>query len=182
MQNRAYERGSTSGIDILREVAANGRETTDGDIKQLLGGLYQSTTLGRNKKPNPWDPVSGPKVDRPLEVGTPVRLLMRTYIFRKGSRQKAFTDEVFTVDRVSRHNPNAYYLVDDDGERITGKIYRRQLQELTSRPDRWEVRVLRRRKSRKKGRKGQLELLVEWVGFPGRAPEWIPASDASGQL
>jgi hypothetical protein len=54
---------------------------------------------------------------------------MRTYIFRKGSRQKAFTDEVFTVDRVSRHNPNAYYLVDDDGEKITGKIYRRQLQD-----------------------------------------------------
>ena len=183
LQAHAYERGSRSGIDILREVAAGGGEEVDeGDIKQEIAGVYQSTTLGRNKKPNPWDPVTGPKVDMPLEVGTPVRLLKRPDIFRKGSRQKAFTDEVFTVDKVSHHNPNAYYLVDDKGEEIKGKIYRRQLQRLTSRPDRWEIRVLRRRKSRKKGSKGQLELLVKWVGFPNLPAEWIPASEVSGQL
>jgi hypothetical protein len=104
-------------------------------------------------------------------------LLKRPYIFRQGSKQKAFTDEVFTVTRQSRNNPNAYYVADENGEELKGRVYRRQLQELTDLPDRWEVRVLRRRK-----RRGRNEALVEWVGFPGRAAEWIPANDLSGQL
>jgi hypothetical protein len=89
---------------------------------------------------------------------------------------------VYTVSRRSRNNPNAYYVKNEAGEELIGKFYRRQLQALTSRPDRWEVRVLRRRKSTKKGRRGKLELLVEWVGFPGRPAEWILASDARAEL
>lgn len=189
LQAHAFKRGSTSGLDILRDVAAGGSGAVtdnpaeeDKDTAQVLAGVYQSTSLGRNKKPHSWDPVTGPRLDRPIEVGTHVRLLKRPDIFRKGSRQKAFTDEVFTVTRRSRNNANAYYVADESGQELKGRVYRRQLQELTSRPDRWEVRVLRRRKSTKKGRRGQLELLVEWVGYPGRPAEWIPASDASDSL
>jgi hypothetical protein len=190
LQDHAYERGNTSGIDILEDVAAGGTgavtsnpaEEPDKDVRLTLAGTLQSTRMGRNKKTNPWDPVTGPREDKPLRVGAHVRLLKRPDIFRKGSRQKAFTDEVFTVTRRSRNNPNAYYVADESGQELEGRVYRRQLQELTNVPDQWEIRVLRRRKSTKKGRRGQLELLVECVGFPGRPAEWIPASDASGQL
>jgi hypothetical protein len=185
LQDHAFERGSASGIDVLRDVAAGGsRSVTSNpaeeeakDVRQTLAGVMQSTRLGRYKKPNPWDPVNGPRKDRPLRPGAYVRLLKRPYIFRQGSKQKSFTDEVFTVTRQSRNNPNAYYVADENGEELKGRVYRRQLQELTDLPDRWEVRVLRRRK-----RRGRNEVLVEWVGFPGRAAEWIPANDLSGQL
>ena len=101
-----------------------------------------------------------------------MRLLRRGDIFRKGTRQKALTDEVFTVSRPSRDNPNAYYVKDETGEEIDGKVYRRQLQALTANPDRWEVNVLDRRQ-----RRGVREVLVEWVGHPHLRPEWIPAAN-----
>lgn len=102
-----------------------------------------------------------------------MRLLRRGDIFRKGTGQKAFTDEVFTVSRPSKNNPNAYYIKDDGGEEIDGKVYRRQLQALTTNPDQWEVNVLDRR--RRRGR--QPEILVKWVGHPHLRPEWIPAAN-----
>lgn len=180
IHDHAFERGSKSGVEILQE-AAKGEEDANPDEedahnRQTLAGLYQSTTLGRYKQPNPWDPVHGEKPDVPLAVGRPVRLLKRGDIFRKGTRSKAFSDEVFTVSRVSKNNPNAYYIKDEAGEEIDGKVYRRQLQALTSNPDRWEVRVLRRRR---RGRRGRREILVEWVGHPHLRPEWIPEEDAT---
>jgi hypothetical protein len=117
-----------------------------------------------------------------LPVSKNVRLLGRPYIFRKGAKQKAFSDKVFQVTRVSPYDPNAYYIKDDDDEEIQGKLYRRQLQSLTRRPDKWEVRIHGRRKSRVKGRKGQKEVLVEWVGFPNTPRQWILEADLHANL
>ena len=159
LHDHAYSKGSKSGVDILKDIAADREQKTpeekEGDAKQGLAGLYQATSMGRNKKPNPWDPVQGERPDMPLPVGQPVRVLLRGDILRKGSRQKSFSDEVFTVSRVSKHSPNAYYLKDENGEELVGKFYRRQLQALTSQPDRYEVRVLRRRRSRRAGTRGR---------------------------
>lgn len=178
LQDHAYERGSRSGLEILEGVIdGSGKQSEEQDLadnKQTIAGLYQSTALGRNKLPNPWDPEDGERVDVPLSVGQHVRLLQRGDIFRKGTRAKSFGDEVFTVTRASRNNPNAYYIADEQGEEIKGKVYRRQLQTVTSKPERWEVRVLRRRT-----RRGVKELQVEWVGHPHLPPEWIPAADAT---
>ena len=177
LHDEAYERGSKSGIQILREVASGAGDLTpeedEAHKRRTIAGLYLSTSLGRNKDPNPWDPEQGERVDMPLEPGRRVRVLTRQDIFSKGTRRKAFSDEVFTVSRVSRNNPNAYYLKDERGEDIDGKFYRRQLQALTGQPDRWEVRVLRRRRHR-----GRRQLLVEWVGHPHLPAEWIPEEDA----
>jgi hypothetical protein len=191
MQMHAYDRGSKSGVEILQDVAAGGpgtvapdtapladvKEELEGDKKLNLAAVFQSTTLGRNKRPNPWDPLQGEKIDMPLAPGTYVRLLNRPDIFRKGSRQKSFTDEVFKVKEATRSNPNAYFVTDDAGETIKGKLYRRQLQGLTNRPRRWEVRVLGPTRTRR----GRLERLVEWVGHPHLQPEWIPDRDVSAR-
>ena len=182
MQEHAYARGSKSGVEILQEVGQGGEGTVadspedvskekEGDKRLMLAGVFQSTTLGRNKKPNPWDPVNGPPVDNPLAPDKPVRLLRRDNIFRKGSQQKSFTDEVFRVTKASKNNPNAYYLKDDKGEPIIGKVYRRQLQALTSAPETWEVAVYNERTVRG----GKKEYLVGWVGHPHLPLEWIPA-------
>jgi hypothetical protein len=185
LHDHAFERGSTSGLAILRDLANGGdglvtnnpHEEPAKNVRENLARILQSTTLGRNKKPNPLDDVNGPPPDMPLTPGAHVRLLKRPDIFRHGSKQKSFTDEVFTVLKRSRFNPNAYYLRDDQGTRIHGKLYRRQLQELTNRPDRWEVRIIKRRT-----RRGRKEVQVEWVGFANLGREWIPESDLSGRL
>ena len=188
MQDHAYKRGNKSGLEILQDVAEGGEgivasETAspaevvkekEGDRGRDLAALFQSTTLGRNKRPNPWDPVNGERVDRPLPVGKLVRMLTRGNIMRKGSRQKTFTDEVFEVIAPSKDNPNAYYLQDDKKDKIQGKVYRRQLQGLTNRPKEWHVRVI----GRPRTRRGRKEILVEWVGHPHLPPEWIPADNA----
>jgi hypothetical protein len=156
-------------------VTTNPGEEPDKNIRENLARVYQSTSLGRYKKPDPLHPDH--PADMPLTPGAHVRLLKRPYIFRHGSKQKSFTDEVFTVRKRSRYDPNAYYLVDDQGEQLHGKIYRRQLQELTNRPERWEVRILKRRT-----RRGRREVYVEWVGFANLGRQWIPETDLSGQL
>ena len=188
MQDHAYNRGNKSGLQILQNVAEGGQGTVapdtatpaevakekEGDRGRHLAALFQSTTMGRNKRANPWDPVNGERIDQPLATGKLVRMVRRDNIIRKGSRQKTFTDEVFKVIRPSKHNPNAYYLQDDKKEEILGKVYRRQLQGLTKRPEEWHVRVI----GRPRTRQGRKEILVEWVGHPHLPREWIPAADA----
>ena len=154
--------------EVVRRVRDLTQEEDEALKMKTMVGLYPSTSLGRNKEPNPCDPEQGERVDMPLEPGHRVRVLTRQDIFSTGTRRKAFSDEVFTVRRVSRNNPNAYYLKDKRGEDIDGKFYRRQLQALTVQPDRWEVRVLRRRRHR-----GRRQILVEWVDYPHLPAEWI---------
>jgi len=102
--------------------------------------------------------------DRLLEPGTLVRLHKRPRAFAKG-RDKRWTDEVFTVDQRGVHNPNTYSLISsEDGEPIIGKVYRKQLQRLSRRPDTYHADILQRRGNR---------VLVRWVGHPHLPPEWI---------
>ena len=133
---------------------------------------YLHTEMGRNKEPHQWDTVTGAPADDHLEPGTYVRLHKRKNMFEKG-RAKTFTDEVFQVVGNAGQNPNAYHLKDEEGEPIIGKLYRRQLQRLSRKPDIFQVHVLRKRHLR--GRPAEVQ--VEWVGHPHLQPQWIPARD-----
>jgi hypothetical protein len=113
-------------------------------------------------------------------VGTPVRIHVRKNMFEKGRAKnfsdevRNFSDEVWTVKEAGvGGNPNAYVLEDDQGEAMVGKVYRRQLQRLSRRPDNWEVTVLRRRHLRGRDK----EILVQWVGYPHLPPQWILEKD-----
>ena len=46
--------------------------------------------------------------------------------FRKGYKQ-SFTDEVFTIDRITTINPPTYALLDATNEKILGKFYEPEL-------------------------------------------------------
>ena len=100
---------------------------------KTMAGLYPSTSLGRNKEPNPRDPAQGESVGMPLEPGRRVRLLIRKD--SNGTLRRGCSDEVFIVSGVSRNNPNAYYLKDERGGEIYGRFYRQQLKALADQPD-----------------------------------------------
>lgn len=172
IHDNAFETGGKNAEQILQELRADptaGREQAEAQ----MGARYMSLSYkGRYKDPNPLDPVHGKKKEgSDIEVGTPVRLLLRKNMFEKG-RKKTFTDEVWTVKEVNvGGNPNAYYLMDGNGETMVGKVYRRQLQRLSAQPETWEINVIGRRT-----RNGVPQIQVEWVGHPQSAREWIPES------
>ena len=101
-----------------------------------------------------------------------MRLHKRKNMFEKG-RAKTYTDEVFEVTGQAGQNPNTYNLIDERGEPITGKVYRRQLQRLSKKPETYQVHVIRRR--RRRGHPP--EALVEWVGHPHLQPQWMYQRD-----
>lgn len=158
------------GADSLLE--ASNQEITLPEKKNEIVLTYIHTAMGRNKEPHQWDPVAGPKPDDPLKPGNYVRLHRRKNMFEKG-RAKNFTDEVFKIVGNAGSNPNAYRLRDEQGEEIIGKIYRRQLQRLSKKPETYEVHILARRHRR--GRPS--EVRVEWVGHPHLPSQWISTKD-----
>lgn len=165
----AFEQAE-KGVDTLLTEAGGGMSLPEKQNEVV--STYLHTELGRNKEPHQWDTVTGAKPDDPLAPGTYVRLHKRKNMFEKG-RAKNFTDEYFTVTGTAGRNPNAYHLRDDQGEEIVGKVYRRQLQRLSRKPDIFQVHVLRKRHL--KGRAP--EVLVEWVGHNHLPAQWIPAKD-----
>lgn len=164
----AYQQAA-KGADAL---LAEGGDMSLPEKRNEIVSTYLHTQLGRNKEPHQWDPVSGAKADDALAPGTYVRLHKRKNMFEKG-RVKNFSDEYFQIEKQAGQNPNAYHIKDEKGEPIIGKIYRRQLQRLSRKPDIFQVHILKRRHLKRK----PAEVLVQWVGHPHIPPEWIAAKD-----
>ena len=61
-----------------------------------------------------------------FKVGDFVRIAKPDLPFRKGYKQ-SFTDEVFTIDRITTINPPTYALLDATNEKILGKFYEPEL-------------------------------------------------------
>lgn len=104
-----------------------------------------------------------------------VRLALDKPVFRKGTLP-TFTDEIFLVDSVvvgRGSSPTHYYIRDQKGERIKGKIYGPDLTkvrldaETTYRIE----RVIRRRKNTD----GSSKILVKFIGYPDTY--WLTDSD-----
>jgi hypothetical protein len=179
LHDKAFRRGNDADpLKSLRK-AAKGEGLSEDDegvapgVESSLTRMYQATTMGRNKAPNPIDPTElGEKPDVPLREGESVRLQKWRNIFDKGSRKGAFSEEVYKVHKRHPYHKNAYILKDENDEVVDGKFQRRLLQRLSKEPDTWEAVVLRRgpKTGRNKGK-----VYVEWTGHRGRR-EWIPES------
>lgn len=173
LHEAAYTTGGKGIKEVLADLKKDPSAGRDEAEAEMMAKFMSHTTAGRYKDPNPLDPVNGPAVQDPLPVGTAVRVNVRKNMFEKG-RAKNFSDEVWTVKEAGvGGNPNAYALEDDQGEPMVGKIYRRQLQRLSRRPNEWEVTVLRRRHLRGRDK----EIQVQWVGHPHLPPQWIAEKD-----
>jgi transposase InsO family protein len=108
-------------------------------------------------------------------VGDFVRMDRETDTFEKGYEAGNFTEEVFKVIQVCDTDPVTYRLSDLQGERVTGQFYNESLSPVR---DGDGGNAMKRRiqtvlKTRRKN--GRKEQLVEYIGYPAKFNEWIPA-------
>ena len=107
-----------------------------------------------------------------ISRGDSVRISRAKPVFEKGYLPN-FSDEIFTVEKVSRAAPNYYDLVDHKGEPIHGRFYNEELAK--TREDENTTyrieRIIRKRRAPDK----RMEYLVKFIGYPEHY--WIGEND-----
>ena len=107
-----------------------------------------------------------------FKIGDQVRISKIKRKFEKGYLPN-FSKEIFTVNMQIPRDPPVYKLKDYDGEELKGTFYEKELQKVVKRNDVYEVeKVLKKR-----GRGGNVQYLVKWLGYPNKFNSWIPASE-----
>ena len=122
-----------------------------------------------------WDNLYPSKVNpRPkhtFQIGDSVRLSKARRVFKKGYLPN-WTEELFTVSGVMRTRPETYHVKDDSGEVLKGTFYRWELQKV-KRPEFYEIESVEDRRKRK----GKVQFLVKWKGYPESFNSWVDESD-----
>ena len=72
-----------------------------------------------------------PKGPSPFKLGDIVRISRVKAVFEKGSTTN-WTTELFKIKAIRKTNPWTYYLMDLNGEDITGQFYPQELQYIKS--------------------------------------------------
>lgn len=152
-------RGNYKWIDIIKDIVLkynNRRHRTtsmrpnnvDASTKVILKKYSVRRILQKSK----------------FKVGDFVRISKYKSIFEKGYTGN-WTAEIFQVYRISRGNPQTYFIKDFEGIPIKGQFYGEELLK-SDYPDTYLVeKVLRKRGN---------NLYVKWLGY--KNPTWIPKS------
>lgn len=83
--------------------------------------------------------------------------------------------ELFKISEVIKTQPPTYKIVDFKDEPIIGSFYDSELQKVVKLDNVYKVeKVLRTR-----GRKGQREMYVKYLGWPEKFNEWVREQDIS---
>lgn len=109
-----------------------------------------------------------------LKSGDHVRIALGRGTFARGY-DEYWSREVFVIEFAkSREQPVVYVLKDLMGERIRGTYYEEELQLIDFDPNaQFEIEsVLDTRR-----RRGRVEKLVKWLGYPEKFNQWIPAGN-----
>ena len=84
-----------------------------------------------------------------------------------------WTEEIFTVvERIARRPP-VYRLKDYNGEVLAGTFYEPELQKIVKENDVYHVEKI----IKKRNRRGQVEYLVKWMGYPDSMNSWVAEAD-----
>ena len=112
------------------------------------------------------------KTEDELKPGAMVRVSKSKGLFEKGYLPN-WSEEHFIVDDVnSKSRRRVYKLKDYEKEDVTGSWYEDELQPIQKNLYLIE-KVLRKRK----GARGQTELMVKWKGWPAKFISWIQEKD-----
>ena len=105
-----------------------------------------------------------------LKVGDRVRISKTRRVFKKGYLP-SWTRELFTVHSVLVNTyPVTYTIKDDHDEVLEGTFYEQELQKVGDTQEYRIESVLDQRR----GKKGQREYLVKWLGYDSSFNQWIP--------
>lgn len=106
-----------------------------------------------------------------LEPGAIVRISKHKRTFEKSSESN-WSEELFIVTECLQKSPPVYKINDLLGETIEGTFYPQELQKVHPKADFPVEQMLKKRT-----RKGRLEYLVKFRGYPSKFNQWIPSSD-----
>ena len=102
-------------------------------------------------------------------VGDRVRIAMQRQPFRKGYLGQ-WSQEIFEIAARLPTVPVTYELSDLTGERIKGRFYEPEIQQvLMSNDELFDIdRIIKTRK-----RNGKIQYLVSWKGYPSKFDSWV---------
>ena len=127
------------------------------DIKnsnQVFANLYSDEI---------YKPVKKPK----FKIGDKVRISKyKRKLFDKGFTPN-WTEEVFVINEILHTKPTTYWLVDLQGEAVSGSFYEQELQKTTQEIFRIDEVIFRDKK----------RAFVKWRGYPDKFNSWVPMSE-----
>ena len=123
-----------------------------------------------------WHTLYGRTVAKPIRfkfsVGDKVRISKAKKTFNKGYKAN-WSIEIFIVSERLKRHPPVYRLKDQQGEVIEGVFYEPELQEVEKEDDVYQVeRIIKKRT-----RKGKIEYLVKWRGYPEKFNSYVSVKD-----
>ena len=124
-----------------------------------------------------WEHIFGdefaykPKSKPKHNLESNVRMANYKETFDKGYLPN-WSDEILTITKVKRGNPDTYKVKDDKGEQFEGNFYSEDLGKTRKDAETtYRIKVLRKRT-----RNGVREYYVKFIGYPD-PPQWIPEKD-----
>ena len=107
-----------------------------------------------------------------LKEGDHVRIRHKKRMVEK-EHAATWTEEIFTIKEViNKSSPPTFIIEDLLGEEIEGQFYKEQVQKVQL-PTSFIVEKIHRRRKRK----GIIEVLVSWRGYPEKFMQWLPQKD-----
>jgi hypothetical protein len=119
---------------------------------------------------NLYPPITSPQqnVKPKFNVGDSVRISRLDNVFAKGYEPN-YTDEVLHVSEIKNTTPITYGVRDYAGQAVSGSFYPAEMVLVNKKNEIFPVqRVINRRK-----RRGHIEYLVQWRGYPDSANSWV---------
>ena len=111
-----------------------------------------------------------------FKIGDVVRISYIKYPFTRGFNQ-LWTDELFKIEQRIKSDPTTYKLVDFTGEKISGSFYESELTHVVI-PEKPVYRIEKIIMERR--RRGKVEYLVKWVGWPEKFNSFVTKKELSG--
>ena len=160
-----YSTGTNNWVDVLNDLVENYNNT-----KHSI--LMKPADVNKTNEYQVWITLFGDDVgELPLpkfRVGDKVRVSKYKSIFSKGYEAN-FTEEIFTVKKVLRGDPNTYEIEDHEGEPIIGKFYEEELSPVDKNDNTYRVEKIIKRKKGK--------ALVKWFGYDNKHNSWVSEKD-----
>ena len=160
-----------------RSIKMRPNEVTKENEQKVWENLYPSL-LEKSKISLKFKVEKKKKVQRKFKfkIGDTVRISYIKYPFTRGFNQ-LWTDELFKIDERLKSDPVTYKLVDFTGEKISGSFYESELSRVHI-PEKPVYRIEKVIMERR--RKGKVEYLVKWVGWPEKFNSYVTKKELLG--